>query len=181
MAEMQIALLRGVNVGGKNKLPMKELAAVLVAAGCEKVVTYIQSGNIVCSVPAALGKNLAALIERVIQEHFGLRVPVVLRTAAELKALIARNPFVQPGADPDLLHVGFLAQVPSASQVATLDPHRSPPDEFVVVGREIYFRFPAGLSRTKLTNAYFDAKLATVSTVRNWRTVHKLLELSGAE
>lgn len=180
MVETQIALLRGVNVGGKNKLPMKDLAAMFVAAGCAAVVTYIQSGNIVCKARPALGKNLAAVIERAIEERFGFRVPVVLRTADELKELIDRNPFVKQGADPELLHVGFLAKAPSASQVAALDPQRSPPDEFVVLGREVYFRFPNGLARTKLTNAYFDSKLATVSTVRNWRTVLKLLELAQA-
>jgi uncharacterized protein (DUF1697 family) len=86
------------------------------------------------------------------------------------------NPFSTQGADPNTLHVAFLADVPRATSVAALDHGRSSPDEFVVRGREIFLRLPNGVARTRLTNAYFDAKLATISTMRNWRTVMKLVE-----
>ncbi|MEM6797077.1 MAG: hypothetical protein AAF725_24095, partial [Acidobacteriota bacterium] len=76
------------------------------------------------------------------------------------------------------LHVGFLAASPAPERIASLDLDRSPPDAFSVVGREIYLHTPGGLARTKLTNAYFDSSLATVTTVRNWRTVHKLLAMT---
>ncbi|HZN92159.1 MAG TPA: hypothetical protein VFB81_05620, partial [Myxococcales bacterium] len=83
-------------------------------------------------------------------------------------------------ADPDTLHVVFLADPPPPAKVAALDPARSPPDEFQVRGREIYLRCPNGFGRTKLSNAYFDSKLGTISTVRNWRTVLTLAEMAGS-
>lgn len=175
----EIALLRGVNVGGKNRLPMKELTAVFAAAGCVRVETFIQSGNVIFERPAARAKEIPTRIERELAARFGHPIPLVIRTASELQAVVKLNPFLAAGADPDSLHVGFLAAKPSAKAVAALDPERSPPDEFIVRGREIYFRFPAGLARSKLTNAYFDRVLETTSTVRNWRTVLALCELAS--
>ena len=174
-----VALLRGVNVGGKNMLPMKDLAAMFAKAGCRDVATYIQSGNVVFGADAKIVKGLAAAIAKQVEAQFGLRVPVVLRTAAELKKVIRSNPFLKDGADVETLHVCFLADLPGAELVAALDAGRSAPDEFSVVGREIYTRLPNGAARTKLTNAYFDSKLKTVSTMRNWRTVLKLAQLTA--
>ena len=176
----EIALLRGVNVGGKNRLPMKELTAMFAAAGCLRAETYIQSGNVIFEPPAARAKEIPTRIERELAARFGHPIPLVIRTASELRAVVKQNPFLAGGADQDTLHVGFLAVKPSAKAVAALDPERSPPDEFIVRGREIYFRFPSGLARSKLTNAYFDRVLETTSTVRNWRTVLALCELASA-
>jgi uncharacterized protein (DUF1697 family) len=176
---VHIAFLRGVNVGGKNKVPMKELAAMFVAAGCADVKTYIQSGNVVCKARPALAKSLPALVACAVLKRFGYRVPVVMRTAAQLREVARHNPFLATGLDPDSLHVAFLDGVPRVGGVAALDARRSPPDEFVVRGREIYLRLLNGVARTKLTNAYFDATLATTSTMRNWRTLLKLLDLAN--
>jgi uncharacterized protein (DUF1697 family) len=174
-----VALLRGINVGGKNKVPMTELSAMFSAAGCAGVQTYIQSGNVVFDAPAAVADVVPGQIERAIAERFGYRIPVVMRTAGELAAIFGANPFVAKGAEPDALHVVFLAGAPAASRVAALDPDRSPPDEMVVRGREIYLRCPNGIARTRITNAYLDATLATTTTLRNWRTVEKLAELAS--
>jgi len=123
--------------------------------------------------------GLAGLIAGQIEEGFGCRVPVVLRTAAELAEVVRSNPFLKAGAAEDSLHVYFLAGMPAVGDVAGLDPRRSAPDAFAVVGREAFLQLPNGMARTKLTNAYFDSKLKTVSTARNWRTVLKLLEMVG--
>ena len=171
-----VALLRGVNVGGRHKLPMKDLAGLFVAAGCREVQTYIQSGNVVFQATAAVARKVPALVAAAIQERFGFDSPVVVRSAAELLAVVRDNPYPQ---GTDLLSVLFLADAPSAAQVASLDPQRSAPDTFVVKGREIYLHTPRGLAETKLTNAYFDGKLRTVSTGRNWRTVLKLVEMTA--
>ncbi len=173
-----VALLRGINVGGKNMLPMKDLAALFVGAGCERVQTYIQSGNVILAATPTIARVLPAKIEAAIRKRFGFGAPVVLRDADDLRSIVANNPFVAAGAEPERLHVAFLAHTPSATAVAALDPQRSPGDEFKVRGSEIYLRLPNGAARTKLTNAYFDAKLATTSTVRNWRTVQKLLAMA---
>jgi uncharacterized protein (DUF1697 family) len=172
-----VALLRGINVGGKNMLPMKELAGMFVAAGCRDVTTYIQSGNVVFSADAKVVAGLGSLIAARVKERFGLRVPVVLRTAAEINAVISGNPFLKAGEGEEMLHVSFLADEPGKDLVAGLDAGRSAPDSFAVVGREIYMRLANGAGLTRLTNAYFDSKLKTVSTMRNWRTVLKLAEL----
>jgi len=167
-----VALLRGINVGGNNKLPMKDLVSICEGAGCTDVVTYIQSGNVVFS----SSKDVAKAIEAAINKKHKLSVPVVIRTDKELAAIVKSHPFDD---DEEHLHVMFLADAPSAAQVKALDPQRSPGDEYVVKGNEIFIRAPNGVGRSKLTTTYFDAKLKTVSTMRNWRTVLKLHELSS--
>ncbi len=171
------ALLRGVNVGGKNKLPMSELVGLFRSAGCSAVETYIQSGNVVFTAAAPLASRLPGLIAQQIGARFGFQVPVLIRSADELHAAIENNPFLAAGESEDLLHVYFLAHGPPPADTAKLDPDRSPPDRFVVRNREVYLLLPNGMGRSKLTNAYFDAKLKTVSTARNWRTVLRLLEM----
>jgi uncharacterized protein (DUF1697 family) len=173
-----VALLRGVNVGGKNRLPMKDLASIFEEAGCSDVRTYIQSGNVVFEARATTAERLPALVSGLIVERFGFRAPVILRTVGELERILRENPLVSPSTEAEALHVMFLAEAPRASAVSGLDAKRSPPDTFAVVGREIYLCCPNGLARTKLTNQYFDTRLATVSTTRNWRTVSKLAELA---
>jgi uncharacterized protein (DUF1697 family) len=173
-----VALLRGINVGGKNKLPMKELAAMFTDVGCAAVQTYIQSGNVVFEAKRALARRVPALITEAIAERFGYGVPVVTRAEGEYQRVLDANPFLREGVDPKALHVAFLADRPT-SQVASLDPNRSPPDKLEVIGREIYLFCPNGIARTKLTNDYFDLKLGTTSTMRNWRTVLKLGKLLG--
>jgi uncharacterized protein (DUF1697 family) len=175
-----VALLRGINVGGKNLLPMKDLAEIFLDQGCADVRTYIQSGNIVFRAPARLVERIPDGITKGIARRFGYQIPVVLRTAAELADAIANNPFLRVGADQKTLHVLFLANQPTSQGIAKLDPERSRPDAFVVRNREVYLHLPNGVARTKLTNSYFDSKLATVTTGRNWATVVKLLELIEA-
>lgn len=177
MPEKQVALLRGINVGGKNKLPMKDLIAMFVEAGCSDVQNFIQSGNIIFRAPTRLSGKLPGLITEAISKRFGFRAPVLLRTFGELQEVIASNPFFNSEADEDLLYVMFLADAPTSPSIASLDPNRSPPDVYKVCGRAIYLQLPNGAAKTKLTNDYFDRKLATTSTARNWRTVNKLLEL----
>jgi uncharacterized protein (DUF1697 family) len=176
---VHVALLRGINVGGKNKLAMSDLAALFAEAGCSDVRTYIQSGNVVFCAPPRTAAGLARQVAERIERRHRLRVPVVLRTAEELERVARANPFLKAGGDTDALHVMFLADQPKAAAVSALDARRSPPDEFAVIGREIYLCCPNGVARTRLTNAYFDAQLATISTVRNWRTVLKLVELTS--
>ena len=179
-AATYVALLRGINVGGKNKLPMADLSAMFAKAGCAAVRTYIQSGNVVFEAPSSVADGLSGQIERSIAARFGYRIPVVMRTAAELSQVARENPFLAKGAHPDALHVVFLAGTPDPHRSAALDPDRSPPDQLIVRGREIYLSCPNGMARTRITNAYLDATLATTTTVRNWRTVEKLAELSSS-
>ena len=174
-----VALLRGINLAAKNRLPMKPLEQMFSAEGCSEVRSYIQSGNVIFSAKSSVIKTLPARVSARIQEQFGYRVPVVLRTGDELEACIAANPFAVPGADEKQLHVMFLADIPADAAVTGLDPHRSDPDEFAVQGRDVYLKLPNGGARSKLTNQYFDSRLDTVSTIRNWNTVQRLCVLMG--
>ncbi len=176
---VHVALLRGINVGGKNKLPMAVLTGLFEAAGCADVHTYIQSGNVVYRPPPGRADAVAAAIETAIARALALRVPVVTRTAAELAAAVAANPFLAEGADPGHCHLGFLADAPEPARARALDPDRSPGDRFALRGRDLYLHLPNGTARSKLTNAYFDRALGTVTTVRNWRTVQAVLALTG--
>ncbi len=173
----QLALLRGINVGGKNTLPMHDLSAIFGDAGCENVRTFIQSGNVIFNASASASRRLAGEVAARIEEQFGFKVPVILRTAQQLRDVVSNNPFLKPGSAEETLHVMFLADRPIPAKIATLDPNRSSPDAFIVRGQEIYLNLPNGGGKSKLTNAWFDAKLSTVSTIRNWRTVSKLLAM----
>ncbi|MCP3981788.1 MAG: DUF1697 domain-containing protein [bacterium] len=174
-----VALMRGINVGGKNKLPMKDLVTLFVDAGCTDVQTYIQSGNVVFHAPRDTLRHIPQRVSAAIADRFGYAVPVVLRSAAELRKTVRNNPFLKPGVDTKLLSVMFLADRPRPAAVAALDPDRSPPDEFAVAGREIYLCCPGGVARTKLTNQYFDSRLSTIGTARNWATVLRLSAMTG--
>lgn len=176
-----VALLRGINVGGRNSLPMAELVSMVEALGASRVRTYIQSGNVVLTARAPTAHRLPRGLRRLIAERKGLSVPVVLRTAAELGAVVDDNPFLARGAEPKALHVAFLADVPEAAAAEALDPDRSPPDAFALRGRELFLHLPGGVARTKLTNAYLDRTLGTVCTVRNWRTVLTLARMAAEQ
>ena len=173
-----LALLRGINVGGKGKLPMRELSAIFAEAGASNIRTYLQSGNVLFE--SLLPEPLIAVVTSEIARIYGYPGRIVLRSAAELMAAFKSNPFEKTGAAHETLHVYFLADKPDAGAVKGLDADRSPGDSFVVRNREVYLHLPNGMARTKLTNAYFDSKLKTTSTARNWNTVAKLVEMASA-
>ncbi len=175
---VNVALLRGINVGGKNKLPMKDLATMFMDAGCSDVRTYIQSGNVLYRAEPALEEDIPSLIGASILDRFGLQIPVVTRNGQELEDIVRRNPFAEHSGEPDKLHVAFLSDLPDPVNVESLDPYHSPPDQFALLGREVYLYCPNGMARTKLSNSYFDSRLAATSTMRNWKTVLKLLDLA---
>jgi uncharacterized protein (DUF1697 family) len=175
--DLHIALLRGINVGGRNRLPMAGLTAMFIDVGCADVRTYIQSGNVVFRAAPRTANRIPGLIAKSLSDGVGLKIPVVVRGAADFHRVAAENPFVGTGADLALIHVGFLADAPGAARSAALDRERSPGDSFELRGREIYLSTPNGVAQTRYTNAYFDSALATISTFRNWRTVLKLAEM----
>ncbi len=177
-SDTHVALLRGINVGGHNKLPMKDLRSLFEDVGCENVRTYIQSGNIVFDAEDALAARVPQAIGSTINARFGYTIPVVTRTAADLALTVGNNPYTNGDTDERFLAVAFLADAPDATQIASLEHERFAPDRFTVTGGEIFLHYPNGIARSKLTNAYFDRRLDTVTTVRNWRTTRKLLEMS---
>ena len=174
-----VALLRGVNVGGRNKLPMADLRRIFTDAGCASVRTYIQSGNVVFEAAQDLAERVPEIVTSAVREQFGFETAVIVRSSEELRLVADSNPFDTSG-DPRFLHVAFLLDTPDAAAVAGLDPQRSPPDAFEVRGRHVYLHYPNGVAGSKLTNDYLSSQLQTVSTMRNWRTVLTLLDMAGA-
>lgn len=168
-----VALLRGVNLGGTNKVAMPELRDLVESIGLSDVSTYIQSGNVLFTA----GKPPDPTdLESAIEDRFGISVSVALRSASDLRKALRNNPF--PDAETSTLHVGFLTDKPRQSVVAQLDAGRFAPDEFAVRGTEMYLHLPNGMGRSKLP-PYLGRKLGVPTTIRNWNTVSKLAELLG--
>jgi uncharacterized protein (DUF1697 family) len=175
-----VAMLRGVNVGARNKIKMTELAALFAGLGHTNVVTYIQSGNVVFNSRSKSSAAIVRGIEERIGQELGLDVKVLLRTHDELAAAVRSNPFLRSGADVSKLHVSFLAEKPAAAVVRAIAGSDFAPDEFRVVGREVYVYCPGGYGNTKINNGFFEKRLKATATTRNWNSVNKLLELATA-
>lgn len=175
MAERRawVALLRGINVGGRHRVPMADLRAVLAEQGCRDVQTIIQSGNALFH---AVGPEpaLVSRLSAAIGSRFGFPVPVVVRDPGVFADARARHPFAGADGAPESLAVGFLTGLPAPERVAALDPGRSEGDRFAVVGRRVYLHCPRGFARTRLTTDFFDRGLGEVLTVRNWKTLGRL-------
>jgi len=176
MARVQVALLRGVNVGGKNKVPMKPLREALVARGFAGVRTLIQSGNIVWKVGESTPSNAAQIIENILQESFSVNTPVAVLSLDKVRQISQAVPFEVQNIDPRFVAVGVCTGPPRAG--AVLDPDRSPDDRFVLDGDVIYLHYTKGAARSKLSAAWFDRGLGTTTTFRNWRTWGKLQALA---
>ncbi|MDI2132962.1 DUF1697 domain-containing protein [Yinghuangia seranimata] len=172
-----IALLRGINVGGKNKVPMAELRAMLADLGYADAKTLLQSGNAVFTADTAKGPDgVAAEVEAALEKAYGKAIHVVVRTAAELDDVIAANPFEVP--DGAKFLVNFYARPFYAERLADLDVAAFPPEELALAAREIYYNFPDGMRDAKLPTAV-DRKLKVLGTGRNWNTVLKLQALAA--
>ncbi len=156
---------------------MAALRKTCASIGCVDVATYIQSGNVVLR--SALGADvLRDRLASAIDEQLGVQPAVMVRTAGEMADVIRHNPFTD--ADTATLHVGFLGGAPSADAAERATAIGTPPEKLALIGAEIYLHLPNGLGRSKLAAAVINPKLmgATV-TVRNWRTVTKLVEMSA--
>lgn len=172
-----IALLRGVNVGGKNKLPMKDWAAGLESLGLKNPRTYIQSGNAAFESPRKDPRRLAAAIAGQVEASHGFRPSVLVLSAERLGALIVANPFPQAAAEPKSLHLYFLDAPPTDADVAALDAACAKSESWRIVEDAFFLHAPDGIGRSKLA-AGAERWLKVPATARNWNTVLKLQELS---
>jgi uncharacterized protein (DUF1697 family) len=173
-----VALFRGINVGGKNSLPMKALVALLEDLGAKNVKTYIQSGNAVfhCaeSNSAQFSKRLAAQIKK----HHGFEPHIMLLDLEALNAAISNNPFPDAVADPSSLHLGFLACAPEKPDLEKLNRLKKASERFLLRDNVFYLHAPEGVGRSRLA-ASTEKLLGVPMTDRNWTTVCKLKELAG--
>jgi len=174
-----IVLLRGVNLGSTNRVPMPKLRAALEEAGFEDVATYVQSGNVVLS-SSDSAPQVARKCERVIKQEFGLEIPVVVRSRAQLARIVKRNPLGKTATNPKRYQVSFLEKKPTAALVRKLEEVAAPAEHVVAAGREIYAWHPEGVARSKLWAMLAGKGLGVTATARNWTTVTKLLELADA-
>jgi uncharacterized protein (DUF1697 family) len=173
-----ICLLRGVNLGGHNKIGMDALREICTSLKHRNPQTYIQSGNVVFGTTDGDLIKAAARIEDGIEKRLGFRPRVMLRTAAEMRAVIARNPFsARKGLDPAKLAVFFLADVPAAETRNKVLAINVGPEELHLHGRELFIYFPDGQGRSKLPPV-LDRTLKMPATARNWNTVSKLLAMA---
>ncbi len=170
MSPDTVAFLRGINVGGRNRVPMADLRSLFADLGYPDATTLVQSGNVVFGARGTELPALEARLEREFAASFGFASRFVLRARDELAEVASGNPFPDAEAEPAKLHVVFLGETPAAEAVAALVP--SPPDAFVVDGRHVYVHYPAGAGRSKL-----KLDLGVAATARNWNTVTRVLEL----
>ena len=176
--EVVIGLLRGVNLGGHNKISMDELRAICVALGHRSPKTYIQSGNVVFGAARRELPRLAERLESAIEQRLGFRPRVILRSTAEMRDVVARNPFAgRAGMEPAKLVVFFLTGALSAEVRSKLVAINVGPEEIRPQGRELYIYFPDGMGQSKLPPV-LDRTLKMPATARNWNTVNKLLEMA---
>jgi uncharacterized protein (DUF1697 family) len=175
-----IVLLRGVNVGGNNKLPMKALATELESLGFSDVRTYIQSGNVVCRGPGQKPDALAAVIRGAILGKFGFEPAVLAIEAADFAAAAAANPFSESTADMEgrTVHLFFLDQAPKEVPRDRLEALRIASERWQLKGRVLYLHCPEGFGTSKLA-IQAERILGVPATARNWRTVSTLLEMAG--
>jgi uncharacterized protein (DUF1697 family) len=169
----QIVLLRGVNVGGRNKLPMKTFAGALEGLGCENVKTYIQSGNAVVD-----GKTSAADIGSAIKKAVGFTPQVFVISLAAFKKAAAANPFSKEAeANGKSVHLYLLDAAPNGAAVEALGEIRRPKEDFAIVGKALYLHTPDGLAGSKIGER-IDRVLGVTTTARNWNTVIALMALA---
>ncbi|WP_088189479.1 DUF1697 domain-containing protein [Desulfosporosinus sp. FKA] len=177
-----VALLRGINVGGKNRIKMADLKLVFENMGLKKVQTYIQSGNVLFESNQE-EKQLRQLIEDKLEEAFGFSIPVILRTSMELEEIINNCPFseeeareAQSASKAESLYIGLLIQPPSEEGIQQLNDYKSQTDQFKIIGRDVYLLFYNSIRNSKLANNLY--KLNVLTTTRNWKTIFKLAQLA---
>ena len=177
---MRVALLRGINVGGHRRVPMAELRSSLEDAGLTDVATYIQSGNVWFEGGPAHRSAASTLVADVVEEAFGFRVPVIVRTVDELAAAVAAHPFEPPPEGEKMLHVLFCEPAPTASAVDGLDAARAPHDDWALIGADLHIRYGRGSATSKATVDWFERELGVTTTGRNLVTVRALVERAPA-
>jgi uncharacterized protein (DUF1697 family) len=182
MTTTYAALLRGINVGGSRKVPMADLRTLLTGLGHEDVRTYLQSGQAVFVSGHGDEESLAAGITHAIEKHFGFGVDVIVRDHAYLKAVADACPFPAADLEPKQLHVTYFSAPVTPERFAEIDRSAHLPEEFRLGDRALYLYAPNGLGRSKLAEQLAKPRInkGVIATTRNWNTVVKLVELTGA-
>jgi len=175
----KIAILRGINVGGKRKILMTDLKDLIGTLGYLNIQTYIQSGNLIFDTDDKLqNMGIEQELENAILKKFDFEVPVIVLSAEEIENAVANNPFYKADADINKLHLTFLNEVPDKEKQELVESFDYAPDSFKIIGRNAFIYCEDSYHKSKLTNDFFEKKLKVKATTRNWKTVLKLWELS---
>jgi uncharacterized protein (DUF1697 family) len=180
MMQTWIALLRGINVGGRNAMPMAKLMTTFESAGCRSVRTYIQSGNVVFTAPSKSKQNLRQRIGEAIEDQFGFLPSMLLISDSDFRAAIVNNPFLEAVAEPKTLHFFFLNSPPSFPDLQAIEKLALPTERFQLIDSVFYLHAPDGFGRSKLA-ASVESKLGEPVTARNYNTIQKLSAMLDAE
>ncbi len=172
-----VAFLRGINVGGKNKIKMETLREVCGSLGFENVKTYINSGNVIFEMMKSDDRKLAVTIENAIEKEFALKIKVIMRTVSEIKDIIANNPFAGQFENDKDLHVLFLDEELPDEKRRILLSNNNENEMFAVGNREIFSLLRVSVLDSLLSKDYIGKKLKVSATARNWRTVNKITEM----
>jgi uncharacterized protein (DUF1697 family) len=175
----QIVLLRGINLGSRNRIAMGELRERLAQAGYADARTYLQSGNVVLTADRT-ADQLELELKAKITDWFGLEVEVLVRSRDQLAAVVARNPLGEVAMNPKRYQVSFLSAEPEAAAIRRLEAMVVAPERLVVRGREAYAWYPEGIARSRLATELARARIGVDSTARNWTTVRNLLTMADA-
>ncbi len=177
---IHIALFRGINVGGKNILPMKDLRTLLEQFGAQSVKTYIQSGNAVFTSEDENAARWTHRIRAAVTQAHGFEPTVILLSGSALDQSISSNPFPEAEAEPKRLHLGFLEKTPASANLDKLEHLRTGRERYQLTGNCFYLHAPDGIGRSKLA-AGAEKAIGVPMTVRNWNTVVKLQKLATPE
>jgi uncharacterized protein (DUF1697 family) len=173
-----VALFRGINVGGANILPMRELVTELEGLGLSQIQTYIQSGNVVFQSNIAEPEELARTMRQAIHNSHGFEPKVIVLDLHEFEQAVEANPFPEAALEPKTLHFYFLARVPDSPDLDALQAVKKDSERYELLGKVLYLHAPDGIGRSKLVPRVEKA-LGVPATGRNWRTVSKLLAMSA--
>lgn len=174
---MYIALFRGINVGGKNTIPMKSLKERIEALGYSDVSSYIQSGNILFRSSPSKAKKFPTDVQKAICDQFGFKPEILLLSVEKLKAAMGKNPFPEAEKNPKSLHFYFLEHPPKDPNLEKLTQLKVEREAFALIGDVLYLYAPDGIGRSKLASNV-EKLLGVKATARNANTVRKLLEMS---
>ena len=175
-----IAILRGINVSGKRIIKMDALKQLFTDLNFKNIQTYIQSGNVIFKSSDSDVLEIKKRIENGILNAFSLEVPVIIITSDELESVVSENPFTEDETkNSNFLHVTFLSEKPKEEYVIQLNGMNFPEEEFQIKNNAIYLYCPNGYGNSKLTNTFFEKKLKTTATTRNWKTTKELLNIAA--
>jgi uncharacterized protein (DUF1697 family) len=174
-----VAILRGINVGGKRMIKMDALKQLFTSLGFLNIETYIQSGNLFFQCKKTNEEKLAATIAKEIESVFAFDVPTIVKNVEELKQIVTNNPFTEDKKKlTEHFHVTFLATAPTKTNIDSIAKLTFGDDAFVIIDKVVYLYCPNSYSNSKLTNGFFENKLKVIATTRNWKTCNALVNIS---